>query len=148
MKAGASEIYAVELSAERKQKAEELGAIVIDPRAYDVVKELHRRTGGVDVAFEVTGVPPVLNQAINSTKIGGQIMIVSIFETSAPIVPNDVVMKERNITGIIGYRDVFPAVISLMEKGFFRRISWSPSGSNWMRLLNGALRLSSKRRTR
>lgn len=28
-------------------------------------------------------------------------------------------MKERTMTGIIGYRDVFPAVISLMEKGFF-----------------------------
>lgn len=118
--AGASEIYAVELSPERKQKAEELGAIVLDPKEADVVEELHRRTdGGVEVAFEVTGVPPVLTQAIHSTKLGGQIMIVSIFETAAPIVPNDIVMKERSITGIIGYRDVFPAVISLMEKGFF-----------------------------
>lgn len=118
--AGASDIYAVELSEERKQKATELGAIVIDPKACDVVEELKQRTGGgVEVAFEVTGVPPVLTQAIHSTKIGGQIMIVSIFETSAPIIPNDIVMKERSITGIIGYRDVFPAVISLMEKGFF-----------------------------
>jgi len=46
-------------------------------------------------------------------------MIVSIFEREAPIKPNHIVMKERNMTGIIGYRDVFPAVISLMEKGFF-----------------------------
>ncbi|WP_144530093.1 zinc-binding dehydrogenase, partial [Peribacillus simplex] len=97
-------------SEERKQKATELGAIVIDPKACDVVEELKQRTGGgVEVAFEVTGVPPVLTQAIHSTKIGGQIMIVSIFETSAPIIPNDIVMKERSITGIIGYRDVFPA---------------------------------------
>lgn len=117
---GASEIYAVELSEERKAKAEELGAIVIDPKAYDVVEELHKRTnGGVDVAYEVTGVPPVLTQAIESTKISGQIMIVSIFEKEAPIKPNNIVMKERNLTGIIGYRDVFPAVISLMEKGYF-----------------------------
>ncbi|PPQ48938.1 butanediol dehydrogenase [Paenibacillus peoriae] len=117
---GASEIYAVELSEERKAKAEELGAIVLDPRTYDVVEELHKRTnGGVDVAYEVTGVPPVLTQAIESTKISGQIMIVSIFEKEAPIKPNNIVMKERNLTGIIGYRDVFPAVISLMEKGYF-----------------------------
>lgn len=46
-------------------------------------------------------------------------MIVSIFEKDAPIKPNNIVMKERNLTGIIGYRDVFPAVISLMEKGYF-----------------------------
>lgn len=118
--AGAAEIYAVELSPERKSKAEELGAIVLDPKECDVVQEVHSRTnGGADVAFEVTGVPPVLTQAIESTKIAGQIMIVSIFEREAPIKPNNIVMKERTMTGIIGYRNVFPAVISLMEKGFF-----------------------------
>lgn len=117
---GASQIYAVELSEERKNKAAELGAIVIDPKQYDVVSELHNRTdGGVDVAYEVTGVPAVLKQAIESTKIGGEIMIVSIFEKEAAIHPNNIVMKERSLTGIIGYRGVFPAVISLMEQGYF-----------------------------
>ncbi|MBE9916419.1 2,3-butanediol dehydrogenase [Paenibacillus donghaensis] len=117
---GASEIYAVELSPERKQKAAELGAIVIDPKEYDAVQEIHKRTnGGVDVAYEVTGVPPVLTQALESTRMGGELMIVSIFEKEAPIHPNRVVLMERSINGIIGYRDVFPAVISLMEQGYF-----------------------------
>lgn len=118
---GASEIYAVELSEERKQKAAELGAIVIDPKQYDAVEEIHKRTqGGVDVAFEVTGVPPVLTQAINSTRIGGETMIVSIFEKEASIHPQNIVLKERSVTGIIGYCDVFPAVISLMAQGYFQ----------------------------
>lgn len=118
--AGASEIYAVELSEQRRQLAEELGAIVIDPTEYDAVKEIHSRTnGGVDVAFEVTSVPAVLKQSIQSTKINGETVIVSIFETEAPIDPQDIVMKERTVTGIIGYRDVFPAVINLMAKGYF-----------------------------
>lgn len=117
---GAAEIYAVELSEQRRKKAEELGAIGIDPSQVDVVKELHERTnGGVDVAYEVTGVPPVLTNAIHSTCLGGEVMIVSIFEREAPVMPNDIVMKERTMKGIIGYRDVFPAVISLMEKGYF-----------------------------
>ncbi len=117
---GAAEIYAVELSPERKAKAAELGAIVLDPKEFDVVAELHARTnGGVDVAYEVTGVPPVLTQALESTNIGGELMIVSIFETEAPIMPNRIVMKERTVNGIIGYRDVFPAVISLMDQGYF-----------------------------
>ncbi|MGM1048440.1 MAG: 2,3-butanediol dehydrogenase [Bacillota bacterium] len=117
---GASEIYAVELSEERKQKAAELGAIVIDPKQYDAVEEIHKRTnGGADVSFEVTGVPPVLAQAIKSTKLGGETMIVSIFEKEASIHPQDIVLKERTVTGIIGYRDVFPAVISLMAQGYF-----------------------------
>ena len=118
---GASEIYAVELSAERSAKAIELGAQVINPKETpDVVEEIHRLTdGGADVVFEVTGVPPVLEQALEAVRIGGELMIVSIFEKEAPIQPNKIVMQERSISGIIGYRDVFPAVISLMEKGYF-----------------------------
>lgn len=117
---GASRIYAVELSAERRNKAEELGAVGLNPAETDVVSEIRRLTdGGADVVFEVTGVPVVLTQAIQSTKLGGQIMIVSIFEKEAPIHPNLVVMQERNIAGIIGYRDVFPAVINLMNQGYF-----------------------------
>ncbi len=72
--AGATEIYAVELSPERQAKAEELGAIVVDPsKVDDTVEEIRRLTdGGVEVAFEVTGVPVVLRQAIQSTDIGGE----------------------------------------------------------------------------
>lgn len=118
---GASEIYAVELSAERSAKATELGAQVINPKeVHDVVEEIHRLTdGGADVVFEVTGVPPVLEQALEAVRIGGELMIVSIFEKEAPIKPNKIVIQERSISGIIGYREVFPAVISLMEKGYF-----------------------------
>ncbi|MFP7492802.1 2,3-butanediol dehydrogenase [Terribacillus saccharophilus] len=119
--AGATEIYAVELSPERQAKAEELGAIVVDPgKVDDTVEEIRRLTdGGVEVAFEVTGVPVVLRQAIQSTDIGGETMIVSIWEKPAEIMPNDIVIQERSVKGIIGYRDVFPQVLSLMEKGYF-----------------------------
>lgn len=117
---GASEIYAVEISKQRRKKAEELGAITIDPTEVNPVEQIHKLTnGGVDVSFEVTGVPPVLTQAINASKIGGETMIVSIFETEASIHPQNIVLKERTVTGIIGYRDVFPAVISLMAQGYF-----------------------------
>lgn len=119
--AGASEIYAVELSPERQQKAEELGAIIIDPsKVGDTVEEITKLTnGGVDVSFEVTGVPVVLRQAIQSTNISGETVIVSIWEKGAEILPNDIVIKERTVKGIIGYRNVFPEVLSLMKKGYF-----------------------------
>lgn len=118
--AGASEIYAVELSEQRREKAAEFGAIAIDPATGDAVEQIQKLTsGGVDVAFEVTGVPPVLKQAIHSTKFNGETMVVSIFEKEAPIHPQDLVLRERNLTGIIGYRDVFPAVINLMAQGYF-----------------------------
>ncbi len=118
--AGASEIYAVELSEQRREKAVELGAIGVDPNNVDAVEQIQTLTnGGVDVAYEVTGVPPVLTQAIDSTKFNGETMIVSIFEKEAPIHPQNIVLRERTVSGVIGYRDVFPAVIRLMAQGYF-----------------------------
>ncbi|WP_203363671.1 2,3-butanediol dehydrogenase [Bacillus sp. REN10] len=119
--AGASEIYAVELSPERIAKAEELGAIVVNPAEVDAVAKLKELSnGGVDVAFEVTGVPVVLQQAIDCTNFEGETIIVSIWETGAEILPNNIVLKEKTVKGIIAYRDIFPAVMELMKQGYFQ----------------------------
>ncbi|MGG1479541.1 2,3-butanediol dehydrogenase [Bacillus smithii] len=119
--AGASEIYAVEVSEERLQKALELGATaVINPKNEDPVQKLLELTdGGVDVSFEVTGVPAVLQQAVDSTSFEGETVIVSIWEKEANLLPNNIVLKERNVKGVIAYRDIFPAVMNLMKQGYF-----------------------------
>ena len=46
-------------------------------------------------------------------------MIVSIWEKEASFQPNNVVLSERSLKGSIAYRDVFPAVMNLMTKGYF-----------------------------
>lgn len=120
--AGAAEIYAVELSKERGAKALELGATaVINPaEVSNVVEEIQKLTnGGADVAYEVTGVPVVLKQAIDSTSFEGETIIVSIWEKEASIQPNNIVLSERSVKGIIAYRDIFPAVLNLMTQGYF-----------------------------
>ncbi|RWR08993.1 2,3-butanediol dehydrogenase [Paenirhodobacter populi] len=119
--AGAAQIFVVELSEQRGAKAKELGAnVVINPKETDAAARLRELTdGGVDVAFEVTGVPMVLQQCIDATKFEGETMIVSIWEKEAPFQPNTVVLKERTLKGTIAYRDVFPAVMELMQRGFF-----------------------------
>lgn len=120
--AGASEIYAIELSPERQQKARELGAIVIDPHQQDAVEAIRQATGnGVDLSFEVTGVPPVLKQALAAVHNDGECVIVSIWESEASIHPNEIVIKEKTLKGIIAYRDIFPAVLKLMEQGYFSK---------------------------
>lgn len=120
--AGASEIYAIEISPERAEKAKELGAkAVINPMEEDAVQRLLEYTnGGVDVAYEVTGVPAVLQQCIDSTTFEGETVIVSIWETDASILPNNIVLTERSVKGIIAYRDIFPAVMELMNQGYFQ----------------------------
>ncbi|MDN5788157.1 2,3-butanediol dehydrogenase [Pseudorhodobacter sp.] len=120
--AGASRVYVVEPSEERRAKAIELGATrAMDPTETDVVAEIRAATGsGVDVAFEVTGVPQVLAQVIDSTRHEGQALVVSIWETEASFQPNTIVLSERTIKGTIGYRNVYPAVMELMTRGFFQ----------------------------
>ncbi len=119
--AGASVIHVVEISEQRGQKALELGASsVIDPTKEDAVAAIRARTpGGVQVAFEVTGVPAVLQQCISATRHEGETVIVSIWEKEASFQPNTVVLKERNLVGTIAYRDIFPAVMDLMVHGWF-----------------------------
>ncbi|WP_404415852.1 zinc-binding dehydrogenase [Vreelandella aquamarina] len=76
--------------------------------------------GGVDVTFEVTGIPAVLNQALHSTHAGGETVVVSIWEGEASFQPNDLVIQERTMKGIIAYRHIYPTVMALMQKGYFR----------------------------
>jgi (R,R)-butanediol dehydrogenase / meso-butanediol dehydrogenase / diacetyl reductase len=118
--AGASKIYAVEVSESRRKKAENLGAVVINASSEDAVQVMQDEIGGVDVAFEVTGIPKVLNQAIHSTHTGGETVIVSIWEGEASLQPNDIVIKERTVKGIIAYRHIYPAVMELMKQGHFQ----------------------------
>ena len=120
--AGASTIYAVELSPERQEKAKELGAIIVDPSKVNVVEYIKEQTdGGVNVSYEVTGVPAVLEQALEVAEKDGELMIVSIWEKPAEIDPNQVVIQERTIRGVIAYRDVFPKTLELMKKGYFSK---------------------------
>ena len=106
--AGASKIYAVELSPERQAKAEELGAIVVRPEEGEtVVEAIHRLTGGgADVSYEVTGVPVVLGQALAAVHKAGECMVVSIWEREASINPNELLSK-KNLS-----KELLPTVIS------------------------------------
>ena len=118
--AGAAQIHVVEPSPERRRKALELGATTaIDPTTDDPVAKIREATGGAHVAFEVTGVPRVLPQCIDSTRHEGQTLIVSIWEGDAAFHPNTVVLKERQLLGTIAYRNVYPAVMALMAQGYF-----------------------------
>ena len=119
--AGASKIYAVELSPERQAKAEELGAIVVRPEEGEtIVEAIHRLTGGgADVSYEVTGVPVVLGQALQLfIKLGNVWSYLSGNVKLASIQMNSL-SKKKSLKGIIAYRHIFPKVLELMEQGYF-----------------------------
>ena len=118
---GANDIYVVQRSEARRRKAEEMGAITLDPSAVDPIETIVALTnGGVDVAFEVTGASRMLEASLGCTRIHGQTVVVSVWEEPATVQHNILLLKERNVMGVFAYRSVFPTVISLMERGFFK----------------------------
>jgi (R,R)-butanediol dehydrogenase/meso-butanediol dehydrogenase/diacetyl reductase len=118
--AGASAVIAVEVSEKRLQKAGELGAsYLINPCNGKVPEQILEVTNGqgADVCFEAAGAESALLDAIRSVKPGGEVVIVSLWENTVSFNPNLLVLKECKITCAVGYRYIFPEVISLIAGG-------------------------------
>lgn len=117
--AGATSIIAVDISNERLEKAKEVGATLainsMEESVEDKVASLYER--GMDFAFEAAGAQPTFTSAMNVLKKGGQLMILSIFTQPIEVNALDIVVKEINISGFLGYRHVFPEVIDMVAAG-------------------------------
>jgi (R,R)-butanediol dehydrogenase/meso-butanediol dehydrogenase/diacetyl reductase len=117
--AGASKVFAIELSKDRKAKAEGLGAIVLDPTETDVAAEIQDQTEGqgVDVAIECIGKAATVNTGIQCAKRGGKIVVVGIFEKPGEINYNDLVFQEKELIGSLAYYGEFDSAIALLADG-------------------------------
>lgn len=121
LKAKGLTIILTELSAKRKEKAQETGVadFILDPTQVDVAKEVMRITEnrGADVAFECTSNNKVLDTLVETTKPAGVIVIVSIWSHPATVNVHSVVMKELDIRGTIAYVNNHKETIKLVEEG-------------------------------
>lgn len=123
--AGAGEIYAVEPREARRKLATKCGAdVTLDPSAeneLDLIAE--RSNGGVDATFEVAGVGATVRNAINAVKKDGSVTIVSIFEDSVNVDPNDIVYGERTVSGTLAFeagplsQQAFGPVLDMIADG-------------------------------
>jgi S-(hydroxymethyl)glutathione dehydrogenase/alcohol dehydrogenase len=76
---GAIPVIGVDPNASRRELAMKYGAThVIDPMSADVIAQINELVpGGVDVAIEATGIPEVMDQAVNSTRMqGGRAVVI------------------------------------------------------------------------
>jgi len=103
--AGAGTIFVSEPREARRERAADCGAAeLIDPMSTDPVEYIHDHTnGGADVTFEVAGVEPSFNAAVESTAPGGRTTIVSIWEEEISTHLNNLVLGERTVTGTLAY---------------------------------------------
>jgi (R,R)-butanediol dehydrogenase/meso-butanediol dehydrogenase/diacetyl reductase len=103
--AGAGTIFVSEPRDARRDRAADCGATeLLDPSSTDPVEYVHGHTGGgADVTFEVAGVEPSFNAALEATAPGGRTTVVSIWEEEVSTHPNTIVLGERTVTGTLAY---------------------------------------------
>jgi S-(hydroxymethyl)glutathione dehydrogenase/alcohol dehydrogenase len=124
---GASQIVAVDIRDEKLEAARRLGATdVVNASAADAVGRVRELTGGrgVDVAFEVLGLPQTFTQAVEMLRDGGRMVAVGIApgKTTAPVEITRLVRRELRIVGSYGARtrSDMPEIIRLAAQGVFR----------------------------
>jgi S-(hydroxymethyl)glutathione dehydrogenase/alcohol dehydrogenase len=124
---GASQIIAVDVKADKLEAARRLGATdVVDSTTTDAVARVRELTDGkgVDVAFEVLGLPQTFAQAFEMIRDGGRMVAVGIApgKTTAPVEITRLVRRELRIVGSYGARTRcdMPEIIRLAAGGIFR----------------------------
>jgi propanol-preferring alcohol dehydrogenase len=103
MSLGASQVFAVDISAEKLQSAAQLGAIPVNAVATEPVAELKRLTAGrgVDVALELIGLPLTMRQTVQCLAIKGRAALAGITDKSFEVAPyQEVLNKEAEIIGV------------------------------------------------
>jgi len=124
---GAGEIIAIDMNETKLQMAKEFGATAtINASQGDPVSQVMNMTGerGADVAFEVIGLGPTIDQAISMTRRGGQAILVGVPRMDVMInIPAfvGVILAEKTIKGCwYGSSNVqqdVPKLIDLYKKG-------------------------------
>ncbi|HUR78046.1 MAG TPA: Zn-dependent alcohol dehydrogenase [Acidimicrobiales bacterium] len=125
--AGATEIIAIDMNETKLQMAKEFGATAtINAAQGDPVAQVLEMTGGrgADVSFEVIGLGPTIDQAINMARRGGQAILVGVPKMDVMVtVPAffGVVLNEKTIKGCwYGSSNVqkdVPKLVALYKQG-------------------------------
>lgn len=122
---GAREVIAVDLAADKRAFALELGATAaIDPSEEGAVQKLRDMTGGgVDLAVEVAGAVPALKYAYDVTRRGGTTVTAGLpnpqHELKIPAVSltaNEQTLKGSYVGSCVPLRDI-PRFASMMMRG-------------------------------
>lgn len=120
--AGASAVFATEVSEFRTESALKVGAdAVFNPVAQDALAEVLKRCpGGVDVVLEMSGHPSQLALAISAVRPGGRVSLLGVYgKAEQSIRLNDVIFKGIDLQGIVGRKlwDTWDQMGTLLSSG-------------------------------
>ena len=118
---GATEVYAVDISAKKLKSARSYGAIPVDASRGDPVATIHDLTTGrgVDVALELIGLRQTMEQAVRSLAVLGRAVMVGLAEGTFEIASySDLLCKEAQVIGASDHLLwELPILIQFVRKG-------------------------------
>lgn len=121
--AGIERVAVVEPSRKRREIAQAFGAkLVLDPAQDDIQRAVAEMTRGVgfDMAFECAGVDQAYQAAVNTTRKGARICLVSQTNQPFRLFVNDIGFAERELIGTVAYCGEFATAIDLIASGRVR----------------------------
>lgn len=102
--AGASQIIAIDLNADKEALARRFGAThFINPAAGDPIAAVRKiANGGVDHAFEVIGLAPTSQQAVQMLRIGGGAYLIGLHRPGVEMAIQglDVIVRQVKMQGV------------------------------------------------
>ena len=118
---GVSEVYVVDITEKRLEKALELGATgVINGAKEDVLERVKELTdgAGMDLVIETAGTEITTRQAIHMAKKGSNIVLVGYSKTGEMTLPMSLVLdKELTFKTVFRYRHIYPMAIDAVAAG-------------------------------
>jgi 2-desacetyl-2-hydroxyethyl bacteriochlorophyllide A dehydrogenase len=122
-RAGATQVLVSEPNPARRRAAELLGAeAVFHPGQVALAQEVVKRTGlGADVAFECAGAKPTLQQALESVRMGGQVVVVALAWEPVECLPVEWVGREVELKSVYAHlNSEWPIAMGLLARGEIR----------------------------
>lgn len=119
LRAAGLTVVGVDLSAFRREIAARLGITAVDG-AGDVAATIQRELGEreIDFVFEVTGVPELLQRAVELVRPRGMVVVVALYERVGDLNGSQVVSKEVTLRGsAMVTPDGFRRAIDLLARG-------------------------------
>jgi (R,R)-butanediol dehydrogenase/meso-butanediol dehydrogenase/diacetyl reductase len=119
--AGASKVVLSEPSARRREAALKAGVdAVVDPMTENAMERIVELTDGAGphVLFECAAAPPTLDQALNTVRRGGQVVLVAIAWEPVSVLPADWMAREVKLQASFGSRpENWQTSLRLMQSG-------------------------------
>jgi L-iditol 2-dehydrogenase len=118
--AGCGQIFAVDLNEDRLALARTLGADVgLCSAGGDIVAEVLDRTSGqgADLAFEVVGLSPTLNLALDVLRKGASLVMVGNLASKVEFPLQAAVTREITLYGSCASRGEYPACLDMIARG-------------------------------